>query len=563
MTPSNVSLQDIIDQLDKIGAKLTLNGTRLGIRAPRGAVSAELKQEVYLLRAEIAEYIGEQRRHDKPRPSSPRLVRGIPSIWPTREWQTSTPEEQGVSSAGLTKLVEFGAANQMDSLLITRYGKVLTEAYYAPYKADIPHVLNSASKVVTSTLIAIACKEGLLSDLQVPVLSFFSDRKIANLDGRKKSMTIQHLLDMKSGIDWIEPQRGAQITLSQMHNSQDWVQFILDRPMSHPPGVHFSYNSGNAHLLSAIITKLTSSSALEFAQQHLFKSLGIEDVRWGQDPQNITVGGSHLYLRTRDMAKLGYLYLRSGIWEDKQMLPVGWVDQMSLASDAVYRGRAYANYFWAIPGKGAYMANGYHRQIILVLPDLDIVAAFAGRSGYSLEQLIDLVISSAVSDSPSPYNPASLSVLEARVRDAGNQIPLAASAMPALAKAISGKRYQFGRNALGLQSISLTFEDAESFYDATFGSGRLFSGRNRIAGAIGLDGIYREGKVRDHSVDAFLGNWEDENIFAMTRQLVGQGEVEKYLFLFNDHELVLRFEGSDLTFELLGRADDTNGVSHS
>jgi len=317
-------------------------------------------------------------------------------------------------------------------------------------------------------------------------------------------------------------------------------------------------------LLSAVITKLTSSSALEFAQQHLFKPLGIGDVRWHHDPQNITTGADRLYLRTRDMAKLGYLYLRGGIWEDQRMLPVGWVDQMSLASDAVHRGRAYANFFWAIPGKGAYMANGYHRQIILVLPDLDIVAAVTGRSGYSLERLVDLVISSAVSDSALPGDPASLSMLESRVRDVGNQIPLAAGAMPARAKAVSGKRYQFGGNALGLQSISLTFEGAESFYDATFISGRLPFGQNRIGGAIGLDGIYRESKVRDHSVDAFLGNWENENVFAMTRQLVGQGEVEKYAFLFNDDELFVRFEGGGLSFDLLGRADDIDGfVSRS
>ena len=126
----------------------------------------------------------------------------------------------------------------MDSLLITRHGKALTEAYYAPYRAEIPHVLNSASKAVTSTLIAIACQEGLLSDLQVPVLSFFSDRKIANVDSRKKAMTIQHLLDMKSGLDWIEPQQGAQITQHQMRNSQDWVQVYLE-----PPDVSRSGNS--------------------------------------------------------------------------------------------------------------------------------------------------------------------------------------------------------------------------------------------------------------------------------------------------------------------------------
>lgn len=83
-------------------------------------------------------------------------------IWPTKEWQTSSPEEQGMDSQELAKLVDFGTTHSLDRLLVVRHGKIVAEAYDAPYAAGIPHAMYSATKAVISTLMAIACKEGLL-----------------------------------------------------------------------------------------------------------------------------------------------------------------------------------------------------------------------------------------------------------------------------------------------------------------------------------------------------------------------------------------------------------------
>src|SRR6202047_5174392 len=112
----------------------------------------------------------------------------------------------------------------------------------------------------------------------------------------------------------------------------DWVKFILDRPMSSVRGYAFNYNSGNTHLLSAIITKLSGMSVLEYAKAKLFGPLGINDVSWQHDPQGISNGGYGLYLQPRDMAKVGYLYLRDGSWEGKQLLPPAWIDKVSHAT---------------------------------------------------------------------------------------------------------------------------------------------------------------------------------------------------------------------------------------
>jgi CubicO group peptidase (beta-lactamase class C family) len=184
------------------------------------------------------------------------LAHARETIWPTPQWQTSTPEAEGMDSAALAKLVAYGKARSFDSLLIVRHGRIVLDAYYAPYTAEIPHIANSVTKAVTGTLIAIALKEGLFDSLDHPVLEFFKDRKIANADDRKRAMTVRHLVDMTSGFEWDEGFEGGRAqSLTDMGRSADWVQFILDRPMAYTPGNLFYY-TGNAYLLSAIIQKL-------------------------------------------------------------------------------------------------------------------------------------------------------------------------------------------------------------------------------------------------------------------------------------------------------------------
>jgi len=121
----------------------------------------------------------------------------------------------------------------LDSLLVVRHGRIVAEAYYAPYAPDIPHTINSCTKAVISTLTAIAWKDGLLDSPSHRVLDFFDRR---NLDDRKEAITVQSLLDMTSGIAWTEPLDGRPDSAIEMERSPDWVKFILDRPMSNAPG---------------------------------------------------------------------------------------------------------------------------------------------------------------------------------------------------------------------------------------------------------------------------------------------------------------------------------------
>jgi CubicO group peptidase (beta-lactamase class C family) len=332
------------------------------------------------------------------------------TIWPTKEWQISSPEKEGMDSKKLAPLVDWGTAHHFDSVLVARHGKIVLEMYYAPYIAGIPHDLHSVTKSVTGTLVAIAWKEGLLDSPSHRVLDFFDRRTIANVDQRKEAITVQNLLDMTSGLAWTE-QLGGNLppidTWKQMISSVDWVKFILDRPMSNAPGDIFNYNSGNPHLLSAILTKLTGMSALDYAKAKLFGPLGIDDVSWSFDLLGISSGGFGLWLKPRDMAKIGYLYLRNGRWEDKQLFPPSWIDKVSHATIDMHLGPGlrYSNLFWALPEKHTYMAAGWGGQTIMVFPDLDIVAVTTGRASFSLSKLADLISGSVQSDTASSADP--------------------------------------------------------------------------------------------------------------------------------------------------------------
>jgi CubicO group peptidase (beta-lactamase class C family) len=306
-------------------------------------------------------------------------------------------------------------------LLIVRHGKIVLEAYYAPYAAGMLHAQYSVTKSVIGTLTGIAFKEGLLDSPSHRVLDFLDHRNIANVDPRKEAITVQNLLDMTSGLEWTEQVGGLTPPIEtdrQMAASVDWVKFILDRPMSSAPGDTFNYDSGNPHLLSAILTKLTGISALDYAEAKLFGPLGIGGVSWSSDPQGISSGGFGLWLEPRDMAKIGYLYLRKGVWEGKQLLPPDWVDKVSHPTVEMHlNGFWYSNFFWVLPERPVYMAVGRYGQVIMIFPDLDAVAVSTGRKGYRLSEFADSVSGSVKSDTAIPADTAGEKLLANKIRD--------------------------------------------------------------------------------------------------------------------------------------------------
>ena len=200
----------------------------------------------------------------------------VAPTWPTTGWYAGTPEDQGFDSGKLADALE--AIHQkhpnIHSLLLVRNGSLVVDATFYPYDGSTPHDLASVTKSLTTALLGIAIDQGKLRR-DDSVLSFFPERTVANRDPRKERMTVGHLASMTSGLDCVGPPADPdEPTLVAVQASPDWVQFTLDLPMTAEPGTTFSYCSPGMHLLSAILTKVTGLSALDFARQTPLRPTG-------------------------------------------------------------------------------------------------------------------------------------------------------------------------------------------------------------------------------------------------------------------------------------------------
>jgi len=475
--------------------------------------------------------------------------------WPTAGWQASTPEQQGMASLAVRRLVDFGAKNGMDSLLVIRHGSVVADAYYAPYHAGLKHHLYSATKGVLGTLTGIAVQDGLLKGVAQPVVDFFPDLTNTPQDPRRKTITIDHLLDMTSGLDWKEPLDGAPETLRAMRRSPHWSAFVLNRPMAQAPGAAFNYSSGNAQLLSAVLTRATGKSAADFARERLFGPLGITDVLWRQDPQGNSIGGYGLYMHPRDMAKIGYLYLHHGEWDGQRLLPPRWTEKvfhatvdMRMGSPSTFR---YANGWWTLPQQDVYMAVGFLQQLILVVPRLDLVVVVTGKKPPRFGPLIDLLEAACRSQQALPAAPGAHADLVRRIQEAATEKTSPAEPLSATAAAVTGRTYRFDRNALGLDTLVLDLRIAAPAYEMLFAAASPTAVPSRFAGPVGLDGVFRANVDANRAGPplAVKASWTDASTLSMVSQWLADGVVATYTLRFNGNTVDIDYRdntGTDL-----------------
>jgi CubicO group peptidase (beta-lactamase class C family) len=193
-------------------------------------------------------------------------------------------------------------------------------------------------------------------------------------------MKVRDLLTMSGGHQ-VEPKAGE---------AGPSVKLFLAQPVVYQPGTHFLYNTMGSYVLSAIVTKVTGQTALEFLRPRLFEPLGIDNARWDSSSEGNSLGGYGLYLRTEDMAKFGLLYLQHGRWNGKQLVPRNWVEQAT-SKHIVNEDEAHAQIgpdwtegygfqFWRCR-HNAFRADGAGGQFIVVMPDQNVVVAITANTG--------------------------------------------------------------------------------------------------------------------------------------------------------------------------------------
>jgi hypothetical protein len=268
-------------------------------------------------------------------------------------------------------------------------------------------------------LVGIAVSDGKLASLDTPIGALLPDQMPA--EAEKSRITLAHLLSMTSGLDCSNFQ-GLSF-LQQMERSRHWVSYALERPEVAEPGTRFGYCAGNMHVVSAVLTRVTGESAADYARARLFSPLGITEISWPKDSDGISHGFADLELAPRDMAKLGYLWLHHGVWDDRQIIPAAYLADATAPHASVEPGVQYGYGMWIYPAQGHaggppdFEANGVGGQRIAVVPSQDMVEVITGQ-GLDANEVASLVADAVKSDTSLPDNPQALGRLESDLAEA-------------------------------------------------------------------------------------------------------------------------------------------------
>jgi CubicO group peptidase (beta-lactamase class C family)/pimeloyl-ACP methyl ester carboxylesterase len=328
-----------------------------------------------------------------------------------------------VSNAGIDKeiIVPFmrriaqGKHDDIHSILIAKDGKLVLEEYFATngkrYGSlikqvfrDRPHHLASTTKSVLSALCGIAVDHGLLKDTEEPIYRYLP-AYAASFSDEKKAITVKDMLTMTPGWEWEQfkyPWDDPRNNGGEMYNREDVIKYVLERPLAAKPGAKFNYSNGVPTVMGAVLKNACGMDVDRYAGQNLFHPLGISDYPWTRyfDGSLETDGG--LALRSRDLAKIGQLFLNNGDWQGKNVISGKWVRESTeqridlngiwgwgygyywMQVDLKTRGGTVRSYF--VPGDGG--------QLLAVFPDLNMVIVFtAGNYGRDVKSVCFSMIS--------------------------------------------------------------------------------------------------------------------------------------------------------------------------
>lgn len=465
------------------------------------------------------------------------------------QFPRSTPEEQGIASAGIRGFLEAfeketaGKDNmEMHSFMLVRHGYVTAEGWWSPNAPCYRHMLYSLSKSFTSTAVGFAAAEGLLS-VDDPVISFFPEDLPAEVGQNLAAMRIKHLLTMSTG--------HAEDTLEPMvEQAGNWARTFLSLPVKYAPGTHFLYNTGASYMLSAIVQKVTGSRVVDYLQPRLFEPLGIKDAVWDNCPRGINIGGYGLSIKTEDIAKFGQLYLQKGLWNGKRILPESWVEEATrkhmsngsaLETDSDWE-QGYGYQFWMCR-HGAYRGDGAYGQYCFIMPEQDAVIAITSAVA-NMGLMFGLVwkhLLPAMHEGRLPENRADHETLLGKLASLKLPVPQGISDS-AISSSASGRLYAVEKNSLGMDKISFNFEKSGCLVKI-YGNGRKYSLKCGI-------GNWMEDKASEAAIavqyDSITtvftaGTWTDENTFKIVVRLVESPHYNTITCHFDGENLKMDF----------------------
>lgn len=317
------------------------------------------------------------------------------------DWPKASAADSGLSEAKLRSMdaaIRSEEFKKIGSVLIARHGKLAYEGYFDGDATTLRNT-RSATKSITDALVGIAIGEGKLSGVDARVLSLLPERarKMQNPDPRKASITVEDFLTMSSPLecdDWNDASRGNE---ERMYLVEDWAQFIFDLPIrgrmhggeqveAPPYGRYFSYCTGGVFALSEVLEKATGMRTDRYAQQKLFSPLGITNVQWAYSPMNVPMTGGGLLLTSRDLLKIGQLYLDGGHWQGARILNESWVRTSTQPHARIDESTEYGYLWWLKSFKygeisyPAFFMTGNGGNKVVAIPKLDMVVVMTSTN---------------------------------------------------------------------------------------------------------------------------------------------------------------------------------------
>jgi CubicO group peptidase (beta-lactamase class C family) len=319
-------------------------------------------------------------------------------------WATASLSDTGIAEESITAFVEkilradpTDNPLNIDSLLIARHGKLVLEEYFHGFDEERQHDMRSASKTFAPVLVGIARDHGFNLGPNTPVYSLFQeDGPFAHWDARKGQVTLKALMTMTSGFacddnDDVSP--GNEDNMQSQTTQPNWYQYTLDLPMAaEPGGRHAVYCSADLNLVGGAVTRATHSWLPRFFDEYLARPLQFHTYHMNLMPTGEAYMGGGLFLRPRDELKLGQLYLSGGVWKNRRILSKDWVQQSTTAYSAFdpqtdYDAPHEYGFGWHINHLRVgdrvfrtFTAGGNGGQLVIVIPQLDMVVGFNGGS---------------------------------------------------------------------------------------------------------------------------------------------------------------------------------------
>lgn len=309
------------------------------------------------------------------------------SYFPTINWKYCAPEEVGINSKKLIEAHEHISNPDFatQGYLIIKDGYIVAEDYFRGFDPGKKHMSYSIAKSFTSAVIGTAIDKGFINSEYDLISEYYTQLNSPDTQEWKKELSIAHLLTMTSGLDWNETGY-AENDLVQMRLSSNHVEYILSKDLINHPGTIFSYNSGESMLLSGIINLTTGKSMMEFAEEHIFNHIGIDDLEWDSDSKNHSLAGWGINATMENFARFGYLFLNNGNWDGNQLISEEWINK----STTKFREQSpFYGYLWWLNDEAffqsniqlpddCYMAIGAFGQYIIVLPSQNIAIVRVG-----------------------------------------------------------------------------------------------------------------------------------------------------------------------------------------